>query len=151
MGGLISSRQTRHTRYVRVANNNQNDQSNHQTFISNSHILEDRESSIKFNEAIFSVDQEHIKRKNNKHWILCDENLVECPICLEMKTLNTIIIPCGHAGICSDCLVKLNDSLDLRIKRRRDKPVFIKLMQTQIVLNCPHCRTQGGVFKMHLI
>lgn len=128
-------------------------QSNHQrqNFHSNSHILDGEESKVKYSEAIFNVDQEHFKGKNDRKWILCEENLVECPICLQMKALHFILIPCGHAGICCECLEKMENTLDPRIKRTRDKPVYVRLLQTQIVINCPQCRTQSGVFKMHLM
>ncbi len=51
-------------------------------------------------------------------------SLGECPICLEQKTDNRLLIPCGH-GLCFDCLEKL-----ISQKNR----------------HCPHCKKE---FKPH--
>ena len=42
-----------------------------------------------------------------------------CLICNLMKNTNYIIIPCGHSGICKDCLEKMkNKAEDENVSKR---------------------------------
>ena len=45
-----------------------------------------------------------------RNYTVCIE-YTECMICFEQKNCDFVIHPCGHNGVCEDCLNKIKEDL----------------------------------------